>query len=161
VALTLGIDLRPIEVSICSFTGTKRRFEYVGSLNGASVIDDYAHHPTEIRATLTAAKGLGCKRVICIFQPHTYSRTAALFDQFVEALQFADLVILAEIYAAREINVYNLSSRDLAGKIPNARYFDSFEKIAAHMKKEAAENDLIFTMGAGDISRLGPMLTEN
>ncbi len=121
VALTLGIDLRPIEVSICSFTGTKRRFEYVGSLNGASVIDDYAHHPTEIRATLTAAKALLQTGDLHFPAPHLQPHRRPL-----RPVRGGPAVCRSG-YSGRdlrggEINVYNLSSRDLAGKIPNARY---------------------------------------
>lgn len=160
VAVVLGIDTKHIQVSLCAFTGTKRRFEYVGSYRGATIVDDYAHHPTEIRATLSAAKSLNFKRVICIFQPHTYTRTIALFDQFVDALKLADVTILADIYAAREVNATGISSYSIAEKIKGAYYFDSFEKIASYLKEEATEGDLIFTMGAGDIYKLGSMIQE-
>jgi UDP-N-acetylmuramate--alanine ligase len=159
-ALTLGIDISHIQVSLGAFTGTKRRFEYVGTCLGATIVDDYAHHPTEITATLSAAKALDFKRVICIFQPHTYTRTIALFDQFAKALKLADMAVIADIYAARESNPTGISSRQLAEQIEGAKYFDSFDKIASYIKKEATEGDLIFTMGAGNIYQLGPMLKD-
>ncbi len=152
-----GVAPEDIAAGLASFHGAKRRFEFLGRLNGADVYEDYAHHPSEMRATLAAARSLS-KRVICVFQPHTYSRTAALGDEMAKALEAADIAVLADIYAARETNTFGISSRMLAEKISGARYFDSFEAIADYISGECGDGDIIIIMGAGDISRLGTML---
>ena len=153
-----GIDIREAAATLDTFSGAKRRFEYVGEVNGAKVYDDYAHHPTEIRATLTAAKDMGYSRVICIFQPHTYTRTKALFDQFVSALSLCDVPILFKIFPAREKDVYGISSNDIADRLPGAKCFDDFGSAAEYIRSIAHKGDLIITMGAGDIYKVGEML---
>lgn len=133
------------------FMGVGRRFEYKGTLNGAVVYDDYAHHPDEIRATLAAAKGLGKKRIISVFQPHTYSRLHDLYDSFVAAFENADIKVFADVFSAREINVYGISSQMLADSVENGIYIDSFDGIAEYIKATAKEGDIVLFMGAGDI----------
>ena len=127
---------------------------------GATVVDDYAHHPSEMRATLTAARQMDFERILCVFQPHTYTRTKALFPQFVEALKLCDQAILAPIYAAREQNTIGIYSSDLAAEIAGARSFDTFEEIAAYIRQEAKAGDLVLTRGAGDANKVGRMLVE-
>lgn len=160
-AKTLGVSDDSISAGLKRFTGTDRRFEYKGSIGGVTIIDDYAHHPTEIRATLAAAENYPHNRLWCVFQPHTYSRTKSLFSEFVEALSLADHVILADIYAAREQDTLGMSSQLLMEEINRktgdnrARYFNSFDRIEAFLLAECAEGDLILTMGAGDIHKVG------
>ncbi len=156
-AMENGVSFAAVKAGLAAFGGASRRFEYRGTLCGAEVYDDYAHHPTEIRATLSAAKSMG-KRVVCVFQPHTYSRTAELFDDFVSALSLADVLILADIYAAREVNTYGITIETLAEKIPGARCGGPLTQIAQTLRAEAGENDLILVMGAGDIVNLSAML---
>lgn len=154
-----GIDIKAIQKGLCEFTGVKRRFERIGTLPcGALVIDDYAHHPDEIRATLSAAKKVAKGRVICVFQPHTYSRTKALLGNFASALSDCDKVICAKIYPAREKDIFNISSADLAELIPNAECMDSFSEIAAYIQNNAQPDDMIITMGAGDIYKVSDYL---
>lgn len=136
-ALHMGIAPQFIAEGLKSYHGAERRFEYKGEVNGAKVYDDYAHHPGEIHVLLQTAKSLGYDRVICAFQPHTYSRTQALFDDFVQELQLADLTLLAEIYPAREVNTSGISSKDLAAKIPNAEYYPTFVELEARLRQLA------------------------
>ena len=140
--------------------GAGRRFEHKGSYHGAAVYDDYAHHPAELHALLTTARSMGYERVICAFQPHTYTRTKALFDDFVRELQLPDITVLAEIYAAREQNVLGISSRDLAEKIPGSIYCSTLDKVTDTLAGLARPGDLILTVGAGDIFRAGEKLLE-
>jgi UDP-N-acetylmuramate--alanine ligase len=141
------------------FPGTGRRMEFIGAVNGADVYDDYAHHPTEIRAALAAARQMGYRRIVCIFQPHTYTRTRALFDDFVTALAGADQVYIADIYAAREKDPGDVSSKLLAEKIPGAVHAGGIKETAKAVKADICPGDMIITMGAGDITELGPHLT--
>ncbi|RKI71115.1 UDP-N-acetylmuramate--L-alanine ligase [bacterium 1xD42-67] len=159
-AYVLGVPGRAVEEGLASFTGAGRRFEKKGAYHGADVYDDYAHHPDELRALLAMARTLGYERVICAFQPHTYTRTAALFDQFVEALELADVVVLAEIYAARETNDLGISSMDLVRKIPGGTYCPDLEGVTARLAELARPGDLILTVGAGDIYLAGEALLE-
>lgn len=154
----LGAPADAVARGLAQFHGAARRFERKGALNGADIFDDYAHHPTEMRATLTTARELGYERVICVFQPHTYSRTKALFPAFVEALRLCDIAVLADIYAAREQNTFGISSRDIADALPGARYFPSFEEIEAYLRDTLRPGDLVLTMGAGDVYKIGEML---
>jgi len=161
----LGVPLDIIRDTLQAFTGTQRRFDMQGTTDkGVVVVDDYAHHPTEIRATLDAAKNVPHKKLWCLFQPHTYTRTRALFDEFADALSLADVVVLAEIYAAREKNVYRLSSSSLAERIleqhpdKTVLFFPDFDSIADYVIRHAEEGDLVFTMGAGDIYRVGDLI---
>ena len=157
-AITLGCGPLAVRYGLAAFNGAGRRFEYKGKFNGADIYDDYAHHPGELKVLLDAVEPLGYKRTIVVFQPHTYSRTKALFDDFVEQLRRPDLTILAEIYAAREQNTIGISSRDISQQIPNSMYFDSFEEIVKTLRWTAAPGDLILTVGAGDIYKVGEQL---
>ena len=158
----LGITLEQIQKGLKCFSGTNRRFEKKGEIGGVTVIDDYAHHPQEIRATLTTAKNYPHRKIWCVFQPHTYSRTAALLDEFAQALLLADEVILADIYAAREVNTIGITSQDLADKIREAggrvHYIPSFDEIETFILENCVPGDLLITMGAGDIVKVGEKL---
>ena len=157
-AWMMGIPGETVSKGIQSFHGAGRRMEFKGKFNGADVYDDYAHHPDELRATLEAVRSMGYKRVVLAFQPHTYSRTAKLFDRFVEELKLADVAILAEIYAAREQNTMGISSADLARNIPGSVYCSTLDKVTAQLRELARPGDLILTVGAGDIYRAGEKL---
>lgn len=157
-ALWLGISPKCIAAGLSKFTGAGRRFERKGVVNGADVYDDYAHHPSEVSATLKTVKEMDYKRVICVFQPHTYTRTAALKDEFIKALSHADKVFLAHIYAAREKNTIGISSQVIADGIDGAEYIESFEGLKERITEFAEPDDLILTMGAGDIYKVGEML---
>ena len=157
-AYLLGVDGKAVEEGLAAFTGAGRRFEYKGTYHGAEVYDDYAHHPDEVEALLNAARPLPHQRLICAFQPHTYTRTAALFDDFVRVLRMPDKVVLAEIYAAREKNELGISSRDLAAQIPGAVYCSTLEQVTEELARLAQPGDMIITVGAGDIYRAGEML---
>ena len=150
-----GIDADAIKAGLEKFIGVKRRFEKVMTLeSGAIVIDDYAHHPDEITVTLNSAKKVAKGKVICIFQPHTYSRTKALFPGFVKALSIADKVLMAPIYAARETDTLGISSDDVAKNIENAESLYSFEELKARAQALAESGDLVLTMGAGDVYKV-------
>ena len=159
-AYVLGIPGKAVEEGLGSFTGAGRRFEHKGAYNGAEIYDDYAHHPDELHALLTTCKGLDYKRLIVAFQPHTYTRTASFFDQFVEELKIADVAVVAEIYAAREQNTLGISSSDLCKNIPGAVYCSTLEKVTNHLRELAQPGDLILTVGAGDIFRAGEKLIQ-
>ncbi len=145
-----------------AFGGTVRRFEYKGRLGGVTIIDDYAHHPTEISATLTAAKNYPHDRIICVFQPHTYTRTKAFWNEFASALALADIVVLADVYAARETDTLGIRSEDLAAAIrakgTESFYFPSFDEIENFLLEKCMNNDLLITMGAGDVYKIGEHL---
>lgn len=162
LAQKLGLDRSVIQEGFSAFTGTDRRFQYKGKLGGITVIDDYAHHPTEIRATLEAAKKYPHRQTWCVFQPHTYTRTKALLDEFAEALTLADHVVLADIYAARETNTLGISSRDLGAKIEalgtDCHYFPTFDEIENFLLQNCESGDLLITMGAGDVVKIGENL---
>ena len=159
-SICVGCGPLAVKYGLAAFRGAGRRFEFKGKFNGADIYDDYAHHPGELKALLDAAMPLGYKRTIVIFQPHTYSRTKALFDDFAAQLRRPDLTILAEIYAAREKNTIGISSRDLAQVIPNSLYFDSFDEIVKTVRWTAQPGDLILTVGAGDIYKVGERILE-
>ena len=158
----LGLSAETIAEGLLAFSGVDRRFEIKGKMNGTTVVDDYAHHPTEIEATLKAAKAYPHREIWVIFQPHTYTRTKALLPEFARALSRADHVILADIYAAREDDIYGISSRDVAEAVAklgtDAHYFDSFEKIEQFVRNHCVDNDLLITMGAGNVTNIGPAL---
>lgn len=158
----LNIPMDTIKRGLLSFTGTDRRFEYKGTLNGVTVIDDYAHHPTEIQATLKAAKHYPHKELWCVFQPHTYTRTKAFFHEFAEALAHTDHLVLADIYAARETDTLGISSMDLAEEVrklgTDAHYFSSFSEIEDFLVKHCRPEDLLITMGAGNVVDIGENL---
>ncbi len=159
-AITLGCGPLAVRYGLAAFNGAGRRFEFKGKYNGADVYDDYAHHPGELKALLDTVEGLGYKRTIVVFQPHTYSRTKALFDDFVKQLRRPDMTILAEIYAAREQNTIGISSKDISDQIQNSMYFDSFDEILKTLRWTAAPGDIILTVGAGDIYKVGERLTQ-
>ncbi|MBR7185038.1 MAG: UDP-N-acetylmuramate--L-alanine ligase [Clostridia bacterium] len=152
-----GIPPEQIGSGLSTFSGAKRRMEYKGKLNGADVFDDYGHHPTEVRATLDGVSKLGYDRIWCVFQPHTYSRTAELFDDFAVSFENADHILFADIYRARgdEVNSTEVSSAKLAERIGDkASYYDSFEAIAEELRESVFDGDIVIIMGAGDIFRL-------
>lgn len=156
-AWMMGIDGKYVSQGIASFRGAGRRMEYKGSFNGADVYDDYAHHPDEVRATLDAALSLN-RRIVLAFQPHTYTRTKALFDDFVKELRRPDVLVLAEIYAARESNTVGISSADLAAEIPGSVFCQTLPEVTEFLRNTVKPGDLVITMGAGDIFRAGEAL---
>lgn len=163
----LGVDIDDIVNTLNKYTGTQRRFDVLGrTYNDIKIVDDYAHHPTEIKATLSAIRNMKHNNLWCLFQPHTYTRTMALIDDFATAFAEADKIVLAEIYAAREKNIYKISSRTLMNKIKEAEpskevyFFEDFEEIANFVYNNAEEGDLVITMGAGDIYKVGEMILE-
>ena len=164
LADSLGIPAETIQKGLMNFSGTDRRFQYKGEVNGFTIIDDYAHHPTEIKATLQAARHYPHRDIWCVFQPHTYTRTKAFFDQFAEALTLADHVILADIYAARETDTLGISSRDLAERArelgADAYYFPSFEEIEKFLLEKCIPGDLCITIGAGNVTDIGENLLQ-
>ena len=162
VALCLGASPEGIAKGLEAFRGTHRRFEKKGCIGGVTILDDYAHHPTEIKATLKAAANYPHRKIWCVFQPHTYSRTRALFSDFVEALSMADEVVLADIYAARETDDLGVSSALLARSLKergvSAHYFPSFDEIETFLLENCMNGDLLITMGAGDVVKIGENL---
>lgn len=158
----LGISPEDVQKGLLSFSGTDRRFQYKGERNGVTIIDDYAHHPTEIKATLTSAQNYPHRELWCVFQPHTYTRTKAFFHEFAEALSLADHVILADIYAARETDTLGMSSEALAEEIKHlgtdAYYLSSFEAIENFVLEKCIHGDMLITMGAGDVVNIGDSL---
>lgn len=165
VCLHLGISETAITGGLEKFCGTDRRFQYKGKIGEVTIIDDYAHHPTEIAATLAAAKNYPHKKIWVVFQPHTYSRTKALFDDFIKALSAADHVVLADVYAAREKDTLGISSNDLCEAIKSygtfADYFGSFDEIENFLLQNCSPGDLLITMGAGDIVKVADSLLGN
>ena len=157
-ALCMGVDPADIQAGLESFTGAGRRMEFKGKCNGADVYDDYAHHPGELHALIDAINSLGYQRVIIAFQPHTYSRTKALFDDFVRELRRVDHAVLAEIYAARESNTIGISSEDLSRQIRGSVFFETLPEVADYLRSIARPGDLIVTVGAGDIYKAGEAL---
>ena len=160
-AIALGVPGEAVERGLAQFRGAGRRFEHKGTYHGAQVYDDYAHHPGELKALLDTARTLGYARVICAFQPHTYTRTKALFDDFVEVLKQPDITLLAEIFAARETNDICISSRDLAERIPGAKYCATLPEVTDALRALARPGDLILTVGAGDIYTAGEALVKD
>ena len=158
----LDLPVNVITEGLASFTGTDRRFQYKGSVAGVTIIDDYAHHPTEIAATLKAVKNYPHKKTWCVFQPHTYTRTKSLLPEFAEALAMTDHVILADIYAARETDNLGISSEDLQKLIIEkgtpCEYFPTFDEIENYLLENCTEGDLVLTMGAGDVVLIGEHL---
>jgi len=157
-AWLLGVPGEAVSKGLLSFSGADRRLQFKGAYNMAKLYDDYAHHPDELRATIEAVRSMEHKRLVVAFQPHTYTRTKALFEEFVQELKKADVVVLAEIYAARERNTVGISSRDLAKEIPGAIYCATLPEVTKTLEQLAAEGDVILTIGAGDIFRAGEAL---
>ena len=158
VADYMKIDIEKIKEAISEFSGVHRRFEILSKKNGITIADDFAHHPTEIENTLNAAKKMGYNRVICIFQPHTYSRTSLFLDDFAKALSIADIAIVSEILAVREVNTYNIYATDLVEKIDGGVYRKTFEDIVNYIEEIAKPGDLILTMGGGNVYECANML---
>jgi UDP-N-acetylmuramate--alanine ligase len=164
-AHTLGVNIKVAQKTLAEFTGTQRRFDVHGITDkGVTIIDDYAHHPTEIKASLKAAKTLNHNKLWCIFQSHTYTRTIALFDEFAESFENADNIIITEIYAAREINIHKISASSLAERIKenypdkHVIFIEKLEDVADYIKENASSNDIVMTMGAGDVFKICGML---
>ena len=164
IALSMELKLKKEDVlaGLLAFGGANRRFQYKGTLNGVTIVDDYAHHPTEIRATLNSAANYPHERLFIVFQPHTYSRTKAFLDEFAEVLSTVDVVVLADIYAAREKNTYGISSEDLLQKLKEygteCYYFPNFDEIESFLQKKCMNGDLLITMGAGNVVNIGENL---
>ena len=158
----LQLEYHTVRAALADFAGTDRRFEYKGQIGGVTVIDDYAHHPTEIEATLTAAANYPHRTLWCVFQPHTYTRTKAFLSEFAKALSLADRVVLADIYAARETDTLGISSETLQQEIIRAGhecfYFPSFDEIENFLLENCTTGDLLITMGAGDVHKIGENL---
>ena len=160
-----GIEFETIKNALSKFTGAIRRFEFKGKINNASIYDDYGHHPTEIIATAKALMNKKYNKSWVIFQPHTYSRTKNLMDDFAKALLNFDNIIVLDIYAAREKNTYGITSKDLVDKICSlgkpAKYIPDFNECVKYLKENVKENDIILTQGAGTVTEIGPMLIKN
>ncbi len=158
-----GCSITQIKNGLMSYSGVHRRFEYKGSINGAKIYIDYAHHPSEIKATLAAARRLSPGDIRCVFQPHTYTRTKALLDEFTTAFSDASLVLVADIYAAREADSGEVNSEMLASKIRNtgkkAVFLNNFTDIAGYLRKTSRPGDIIMILGAGDIIKVADILT--
>ena len=157
-AWMMGIPGEAVSRGLESFHGAGRRMEFKGTFHGAQIYDDYAHHPDELAATIDAVRSMGDHRIVLAFQPHTYTRTKALFEDFVRELKKPDVVVLAEIYAARERNTVGISSADLAEQIPGAVYCETLPEVTAYLKESIREGDIVLTVGAGDIFRAGEAL---
>lgn len=159
-----GLSKEDMKNALHKYTGAHRRFEYKGTFNGINVYDDYGHHPTEIVATSNALKQKTYHESWVIFQPHTYSRTKNLLDDFAHALLNFDHIIVTDIYAARETNTYNISSKDLVDKIESlgksATYISDFNEIVDYIKSHAKPTDIVLTLGAGTVTDIGPMLVK-
>lgn len=164
VSLVSGISLENIKEGIIKYTGVGRRFETKGTYKNALIVDDYAHHPTELKATLSAAKKLKKSTLWCVFQPHTYSRTKSLLNEFSEAFYSADKVIITDIYAAREDDPGDIHSKDLVEKLYHNNvdviYISKFEDIVNYLKSNIQPNDLLITAGAGTVYRIGELLLD-
>ena len=161
----LGVDVRTITDTLAAFGGTHRRFDFTGITDGGvKVIDDYAHHPTECRATIAAASNVKHNRLWIVFQPHTYTRTKALFNEFTECFTGADVLVLTDIYAAREKDVYDISTEKLYNSMKELHpdkeiyYIGDFDRIADFIKSNAASGDMVITMGAGDVYKVGELI---
>ena len=158
-AWMMGIDGDAVRTGLESFHGAGRRMEYKGNFRGAEVYDDYAHHPDEVAATIASIRAsMPEKRLVLAFQPHTYTRTHALFSDFIRELSKADVLLVAEIYAARERNTLGISSRDLTRQIPEAMFCETLPEVTQILQRIVRENDVVITMGAGDIFRAGEAL---
>ena len=160
-AWMLGIPGEAVTRGLAAFSGAERRMQYKGAYRGADIYDDYAHHPDELAATIDAVATMHYDRVILAFQPHTYTRTKALFSDFIRQLKRVDKVVLAEIYAARERNTVGISSKDLADQIPGAVYCETLPEVTSYLGSVARKGDVILTVGAGDIYRAGEALLKD
>ena len=159
-AWMMGVPGEAVSTGLATFSGAQRRMQFKGNFNGAEVYDDYAHHPDELAATIEAVRTMEKERIVVAFQPHTYTRTKALFDEFVRELKKADVVVLAEIYAARERNTVGISSRDLAAEIPGSVYCETLPEVTEYLRTIIKPGDVVLTVGAGDIYRAGEALLD-
>ena len=157
-AMECGATADDCRAGLESFSGAGRRFEFLGSFDGVTVADDYAHHPAEIEVTLTAALNMGYDRVIAVFQPFTFSRTYMLLEDFGKALSLADQVVMTDIMGSRERNTYGVSTDDLAALIPGSVWFDTFDKVSDHVLSIARPGDLVITLGCGDVYKVAHMI---
>ena len=157
-AIVLHCSPAAVRYGLAGFGSAHRRFEFKGKFNGADVYDDYAHHPGELKALLDAVENIGYRRILMVFQPHTFTRTKAFFEEFLKQLSRPDVCYLAEIYAAREKNDLHISSADLAARLPNALYFADNKELEKNLRAAAGPGDLILTVGAGDVYRIGEAL---
>ena len=160
-AVYSGVDAKTAIELLTDFTGAGRRFEKLAKVKGIEIVDDYAHHPAELKVTLEAAMKMNYNKVIAIHQPFTYSRTALLLDDFAEVLKIPDKVIMTEIMGSREKNTYNIYTKDLADKIPGSEWYPTFEEVAARAEEIAEEGDLIITLGCGDVYKIAKMIIED
>ena len=154
-AICLGVRPNAVKYGLAGFNGAGRRFEFKGKFNGADVYDDYAHHPGELQVLLDTVEMLNYQRTVLVFQPHTYTRTATLFEDFVKQLGRPDVLLLAEIFAAREQNTIGISSADLAEKVDGALFYPDFEQLEEALRHIARPGDIVLTVGAGDVYRIG------
>lgn len=161
VCYDMGVSPEGIADALYKFSGAGRRFEVYGTFKGITVVDDYAHHPTEIKATLNAAKSLNYNKVIAVFQPYTFSRVALLKDGMADALKIADKVFLTPIVASREKNIYGVSSEDIARQLNDATVISDYDELAKRMIESANDGDIIITMGAGDIYKIAKKISES
>lgn len=159
-AVNAGVDLSHVKKGFKNFKGVGRRFEVIGVKNGITVVDDYAHHPAEIKVTLEAAQSMNFKRIIAVHQPFTYTRTKLHLDYFADVLKLADKVVLSEIMGSREKNTLNIYAKDLSDKIEGAVWFDTFDEIAEHVCSIAQEGDLIITLGCGDVYKAARLILD-
>lgn len=159
-AIEVGATPEQAAAGIAGFRGAGRRFELLGKCGGATIADDYAHHPAELKVTLEAAKELHYNKVWAVFQPFTYSRTAMLLDDFAKVLQIADRVVMTEIMGSREKNTYNIYTKDLAEKIPGSVWFPTFEEVADYLRQNVESGDLVITLGCGDVYKIAKMLVK-
>lgn len=157
-AIEVGVTPAQLAHTVPGFTGAGRRFEVLGYRNGVTIVDDYAHHPTELKATLEMAKTMGYNKVWAVFQPFTYSRTAILLHEFADALRVADRVVMSEIMGGREDNTYDIYTKDLAGLVPKSVWFPTFEEIADYVMQNASDGDLVITLGCGDVYKCAKMM---
>ena len=158
--ICLGVRPNAVKYGLAGFNGAGRRFEFKGKFNGADVYDDYAHHPGELKVLLDTVQSLNYQRVVLVFQPHTYTRTATLFEDFVEQLKRPDVLLLAEIFAAREKNTIGISSAALAERVENALFYPSFAQLETALRAMAQPGDIILTVGAGDVYKIGENLVK-
>ena len=159
-ASNAGVSPKDCEIGIAAFSGAGRRFEILGEYKGITVADDYAHHPNELEAILSAVMKMGYKNVWAVFQPFTYSRTYMLLDDFARVLQIPDKCVMTEIMGSRERNTYNIYTKQLADKIPGSVWFNTFEEVSDYVVKNASSGDLIITLGCGDIYKAAKMMIE-
>ncbi len=164
VADALGLDAQEAATALSSFKGARRRFTHVGDACGITLVDDYGHHPTEISATLGAAKGLDFKRVVCVFQPHRYTRTQNMRDRFATAFDYADVLYVMDVFPASEMPIPGISGKTVAsavaqhGKVPEVYYVPNRRRLLERLADECQPGDLVITQGAGDVTLMGPAL---